>query len=87
MDLSLPIVDGWEATRRIKADAAGRSIPIVAVSAHATAQDRDEARAAGCDDFLAKPVDETALLDTLRRYLGTRIGEALYGGAVHHPHR
>jgi len=79
MDLSLPIVDGWEATRRIKADAGCRSIPIVAVSAHATAQDRDEARAAGCDDFLAKPVDEKALLDTLRRYLGPQVGEALDG--------
>jgi two-component system, cell cycle response regulator DivK len=70
MDLSLPIVDGWEATRTIKSDSNLRAIPIVAVTAHATAQDRDDIRAAGCDAFLAKPVDEAALFDILQRYLG-----------------
>ena len=69
MDLSLPIVDGWEATRIIKSDPRLRSIPIIAVTAHATAQDRDEVKAAGCDDFFAKPVDEKALLDAIERYL------------------
>ncbi|NJM91757.1 MAG: response regulator [Rhodospirillaceae bacterium] len=69
MDLSLPVVDGWEAARRIKSDVGLRSIPIVAVTAHATEQDRVEARAAGCDDFLPKPVDEQALHDVLRRWL------------------
>lgn len=74
MDLSLPIIDGWEATRTIKGDAELRPIPIIAVTAHATNQDRDDVQAAGCDGFLAKPVDEKALFDTLRRYLGSRVG-------------
>lgn len=69
MDLSLPVLDGWEAARTIKSDIRLRSIPIVAVTAHATEQDRVEARAAGCDDFLSKPVDEQALRDILRRWL------------------
>jgi len=74
MDLSLPVVDGWEATRTIKRDAALRPIPIIAVTAHVTQRDRDEAAAAGCDGFLAKPVEERALLDTLRRHLGPNGG-------------
>ena len=69
MDLSLPVVDGWEAARTIKSDIRLRSIPIVAVTAHATEQDRVEARAAGCDDFLSKPVDEQELRNVLRRWL------------------
>ena len=72
MDLSLPVVDGWEATRTIKSDARLRPIPIIAVTAHATKEDRDGIRAAGCDSFLSKPVDETALFETLRHYLGSR---------------
>jgi histidine kinase len=70
MDLSLPVMDGWETTRAIKGDASLRSIPIIVVTAHATQKDRDESQAAGCEGFLAKPVDEEALLDTLRHYLG-----------------
>ena len=70
MDLSLPVMDGWEATRAIKSDAELQSIPVVVVTAHATEQDRDEAQAAGCDDFLSKPVDENALLAILHRHLG-----------------
>ena len=70
MDLSLPIMDGWEATRIIKSDPKLRAIPIIAVTAHATAQDRDAVKAAGCDDFFAKPVDEKALLDAIARHLG-----------------
>lgn len=73
MDLSLPIVDGWEATRTIKEDIRLRSIPIIAVTAHATEQDRVEARAAGCDDLLSKPVDEQALFDLLRNRLTLRM--------------
>jgi CheY-like chemotaxis protein len=74
MDLSLPVVDGWEATRTIKSDAKLRPIPIIAVTAHATKEDWDGIRAAGCDSFLAKPVDEKALLDALRHYLGSPVG-------------
>ena len=70
MDLSLPIIDGWEATRRIKADPATASIPVIALTAHAMAEDRVKAMAAGCDDFDIKPVDLPRLLkkiDTLLR--------------------
>jgi CheY-like chemotaxis protein len=70
MDLSLPIIDGWEATRRIKADPATARIPVIALTAHAMAEDRAKAMAAGCDDFDIKPVDLPRLLekiDTLLR--------------------
>jgi CheY-like chemotaxis protein len=73
MDLSLPVVDGWEATRTIKSDAKLRRIPIIAVTAHAAGEDQDGIRAAGCDSFLAKPVDETALFEALRHYLGSPV--------------
>jgi PAS domain S-box-containing protein len=71
MDLSMPIVDGWEATRKIKADPRRRAIPIIAVTANATEEDKAEAARAGCDSFLAKPVDEAALFELLRQYLDT----------------
>lgn len=70
MDLSLPIIDGWEATRRIKSDPATAGIPVIALTAHAMAEDRAKAMAAGCDDFDIKPVDLPRLLekiDTLLR--------------------
>lgn len=70
MDLSLPNVDGWEATRRIKANAVLRNIPIIALSAHAMEGDEDKARACGCDDYLTKPLDEDLLFDKLRQHLG-----------------
>lgn len=57
MDLRLPVIDGWEATRRIKADAAARHIPILALSAHAMTGDRARALEAGCDDYDTKPID------------------------------
>ena len=70
MDLSLPVVDGWEATRRIKANPALRHIPIIALTAHAMMGDEDKARAAGCNDYLSKPIDEDLLFAKLVRFLG-----------------
>ena len=70
MDLSLPVIDGWEATRRIKANAALRSIPIIALTAHAMSGDEEKAKAAGCDDYLSKPIDEDLLYAKLRTFLG-----------------
>jgi two-component system, cell cycle response regulator DivK len=70
MDLALPRLDGWEAARRLKADARVARIPIVALSAHAMRGDEERARASGCDDFLTKPIDETLLFQTLARHLG-----------------
>jgi len=62
LDMSLPVIDGWEAARRLKASPATRSIPIVALTAHAMAGDREKALAAGCDDYDIKPVDFAQLL-------------------------
>jgi len=62
MDMGLPVMDGWEATRRIKADPRTRGIPVIALTAHAMAADRDKALAAGCDDFDTKPVDIARLV-------------------------
>jgi len=70
MDLSLPRMDGWEATRRLKADAALAGIPVIVLSARAMRGDEERARASGCDDFLTKPVDETLLYQKLARHLG-----------------
>ena len=70
MDLSLPGMDGWEATRRLKADRALSRIPIVALSAHAMRTHQERALERGCDAFLTKPIDETLLYRTLARYLG-----------------
>lgn len=69
MDLSLPGVDGWEATRRIKANEALRNIPIIALTAHAMRGDAEKARACGCNDYLSKPIDEDLLFEKLRKFL------------------
>jgi two-component system cell cycle response regulator DivK len=69
MDLSLPNVDGWEATRRLKANEATKHIPIVALSAHAMVGDRETALDAGCDDYDTKPVEFQRLLDKIHALL------------------
>ena len=69
MDLSLPVLDGWEATRQIKATRALKSIPIIALTAHAMRGDEEKALASGCDDYLSKPIDEDLLYEKLRQFL------------------
>ena len=69
MDMSLPVMDGWEATRRLKADPNTSGIPIIALSAHAMASDRDLALEAGCDDYDSKPVDLTRLVRKIEQLL------------------
>ena len=69
MDMSLPVVDGWEATRRLKADPAVQATPIIALTAHAMSSDRDKALAAGCDDFDTKPIDLDRLLPKIHALL------------------
>jgi CheY-like chemotaxis protein len=73
MDMSLPVLDGWEATRRIKAAEATRRIPIIALTAHAMQGDEQKAREAGCDDFDTKPVELPRLLEKMQAQLN-RVG-------------
>ena len=75
LDMSLPVVDGWEATRTLKADAALRSIPIIALTAHAMANDRQKAIEAGCDDYDTKPIELTRLLEKMEALLRLHIPE------------
>jgi len=70
MDMDLPVLDGWEATRRLKADPAVSYIPVLALTAHAMKSDHDRAMASGCDDFATKPIDFAILLDKINRALG-----------------
>ena len=70
MDMSLPVIDGWEATRQLKADDATRAIPVVALTAHAMSTDREKALAAGCDAYETKPVELPRLLETVEKLLG-----------------
>ena len=72
MDLEMPVVDGWEATRRLKGSTTTRDIPIIALSAHALAGEREKALAAGCNDFDTKPIEFDRLVETLRRVLASR---------------
>jgi len=69
MDLSLPVMNGWEATRRLKADPELKSIPVIALTAHAMKGDRETALAAGCDDYLVKPIDEDELMEKMTKFL------------------
>ena len=70
MDLSLPVMDGWEATRHLKSDPALARIPVIALTAHAMRGDERSAREAGCDDYLTKPLDEDLLYEKLSAFLG-----------------
>jgi two-component system cell cycle response regulator DivK len=76
MDMSLPVMDGWEATRRVKADPATKSIPVIALTANALVEDRERAMAAGCDDFDTKPVELPRLLEKIRTQLTDQGGGA-----------
>jgi CheY-like chemotaxis protein len=69
MDMSLPEIDGWEAARRIKADPQTAALPIIALTAHALAGDRERALAAGCDDYDTKPIEFKRLLEKIQRLL------------------
>jgi two-component system cell cycle response regulator DivK len=69
MDMSLPVMDGWEATRRIKADSTMRRIPVIGLTAHAMSGDREKAIEAGCDDYDSKPVEIDRLLGKINRLL------------------
>ena len=71
MDLSLPVIDGWEATRRIKADSATQGIPVIALTAHAMAGDEQKALDAGCDDYDTKPINLKNLLGKIEKFIGS----------------
>ena len=70
MDMSLPVIDGWEATRRIKSDDATRSVPVIGLTAHAMSGDREKALEAGCDDYDTKPVELERLIGKIERLVG-----------------
>lgn len=70
MDMSLPLMDGWEATRRLKSEPLFASTPVIGLSAHAMDGDAEKARQAGCDDYLTKPIDDVLLFEKLKLYLG-----------------
>jgi len=72
MDMSLPVLDGWEATQELRADPATRSIPVIALTAHAMAGDRERALAVGCDDFDTKPIELERLLGKIEALLRHR---------------
>jgi two-component system, cell cycle response regulator DivK len=69
MDMSLPVMDGWEATRRIKSDGATHNVPVIALTSHAMSGDREKAIEAGCDDYDTKPVDLDRLLEMIEHLL------------------
>ena len=77
MDMSLPIIDGWEASRRLKADDATRSVPVIGLTAHAMSGDREKAIEAGCDDYDTKPVELDRLIGKIERLLGIAKDDAL----------
>ena len=74
MDMSLPMMDGWEATRRLKAAPATAHIPVIALTAHALTDDREKAAQAGCDAYETKPIEFPRLIETIERLLTRRVG-------------
>jgi two-component system cell cycle response regulator DivK len=83
MDMSLPVLDGWGATQQIKAETGTKSIPLIALTAHAMAGDRDKALEAGCDDYDTKPIELPRLLEKMSRLLsGTPRTTPLAAAAV-----
>jgi CheY-like chemotaxis protein len=74
MDMSLPVIDGWEATRRVKSDDATRGVPVIGLTAHAMSGDREKAIEAGCDDYDTKPVEFDRLIGKIERLLGAAKG-------------
>ena len=73
MDMSLPVIDGWEATRQLKANDATRRIPVIALTAHAMAGDREKAMEAGCDDYDTKPVEISRLVGKIASLLKPKV--------------
>lgn len=72
LDMSLPVIDGWDAARALKSDAATKDIPIIALTAHAMAGDKEKAMEAGCDDYDTKPVELTRLLEKIEHWIEAR---------------
>ncbi len=75
MDMSLPVMDGWEATRRLKSAPATSGIPIIALTAHAMGGDEQKAKEAGCDDYDTKPIELPRLLEKMEKLLGSKSGQ------------
>jgi len=73
LDMSLPVIDGWEAARQIKSDEATRAIPLIALTAHAMAGDKEKALQAGCDEYDTKPVELPRLLGKIQALLGPKV--------------